>query len=57
LSRRESLGALLSLGAIDFGIVDDSIVMAEAILRRREAKPDEPLTEMTVFTVHGDKRT
>jgi cobalt-zinc-cadmium resistance protein CzcA len=47
----------LSLGAIDFGIVDDSIVMAEAILRRREAKPDEPLTEMTVFTVHGDKRT
>jgi cobalt-zinc-cadmium resistance protein CzcA len=37
---------LLSLGAIDFGIiVDASIVMTEAILRRREAKPDEPLTE------------
>jgi len=37
---------LLSLGAIDFGIiVDGSIVMIDAILRRREAKPDEPLTE------------
>ncbi len=37
---------LLSLGAIDFGIiVDGAIVMAEAILRRREAKPDQPLTE------------
>ena len=37
---------LLSLGAIDFGIiVDGAIVMTEAILRRREAKPNEPLTE------------
>jgi cobalt-zinc-cadmium resistance protein CzcA len=37
---------LLSLGAIDFGIiVDASIVMTEAILRRREAKPNEPLQE------------
>jgi cobalt-zinc-cadmium resistance protein CzcA len=37
---------LLSLGAIDFGIiVDAAIVMTEAILRRREAKSDEPLTE------------
>jgi heavy metal efflux system protein len=37
---------LLSLGAIDFGIiVDGAIVMSEAILRRREARPDEPLTE------------
>ena len=37
---------LLSLGAIDFGIiVDGAIVMTEAILRRREAKPAEPLTE------------
>ena len=37
---------LLSLGAIDFGIiVDAAIVMTEAILRRREARPDEPLTE------------
>ncbi len=37
---------LLSLGAIDFGIiVDGAIVMTEAILRRREAKRNEPLTE------------
>jgi cobalt-zinc-cadmium resistance protein CzcA len=37
---------LLSLGAIDFGIiVDAAIVMIEAILRRRESKPAEPLTE------------
>jgi cobalt-zinc-cadmium resistance protein CzcA len=37
---------LLSLGAIDFGIiVDGAIVMTEAILRRREARPDQPLTE------------
>src|SRR5262249_43623862 len=40
---------LLSLGAIDFGIiVDGAVVMAEAILRRREAKPTEPLTEADV---------
>lgn len=40
---------LLSLGAIDFGIiVDGAIVMTEAILRRREAKPNEPLTEVDV---------
>ncbi|HYM30581.1 MAG TPA: CusA/CzcA family heavy metal efflux RND transporter [Candidatus Cybelea sp.] len=37
---------LLSLGAIDFGIiVNAAIVITEAILRRREAKPDAPLTE------------
>jgi cobalt-zinc-cadmium resistance protein CzcA len=37
---------LLSLGAIDFGIiVDAAIVITEAILRRREAKPTEPLSE------------
>jgi len=41
---------LLSLGAIDFGIiVDGAIVMTDAILRRREAKPDEPLTEEDAF--------
>lgn len=35
---------LLSLGAIDFGIiVDGSIVMMETILRKREENPDEPL--------------
>ncbi len=40
---------LLSLGAIDFGIiVDGAIVMTEAILRRREAKPNEVLTETDV---------
>jgi cobalt-zinc-cadmium resistance protein CzcA len=37
---------LLSLGAIDFGIiVDGAIVITDAILRRREAKPSEFLTE------------
>src|SRR5262249_36611678 len=40
---------LLSIGAIDFGIiVDGAIVMTEAILRRREAKPNAPLTEADV---------
>lgn len=40
---------LLSLGAIDFGIiVDGAIVMTEAILRQREAKPYEILTEAHV---------
>jgi len=40
---------LLSLGAIDFGIiVDASIVMTEAILRRRESKPEQVLTEEDV---------
>jgi cobalt-zinc-cadmium resistance protein CzcA len=37
---------LLSLGAIDFGIiVDGAIVMSDAILRRREAHPNDALTE------------
>jgi heavy metal efflux system protein len=40
---------LLSLGAIDFGIlVDGAIVVTEAILRRREALPDEELSESEV---------
>jgi len=40
---------LLSLGAIDFGIIiDGAVVMTEAILRRREANPDQPLTEADV---------
>jgi Cu/Ag efflux pump CusA len=38
------LASLMSLGAIDFGIVGDSIVMTKAILQVREAKPDEPHT-------------
>lgn len=42
---------LLSLGAIDFGIiVDGAIVMTEAILRCREAKPSEPLTQDDVLS-------
>jgi heavy metal efflux system protein len=37
---------LLSLGAIDFGIlVDGAIVVTESVLRRREALPDEILSE------------
>src|SRR5579862_7237118 len=40
---------LLSLGAIDFGIlVDGAIVVTEAILRRRESMPDEELSESEV---------
>ncbi|GLQ51653.1 efflux RND transporter permease subunit [Dyella flava] len=45
---------LFSLGAIDFGvIVDGAIVVTEAILRRREQKPTEVLTEEDVMTVTG----
>jgi cobalt-zinc-cadmium resistance protein CzcA len=37
---------LLSLGAIDFGIlVDGAIVVIESVLRRREAMPDEEMSE------------
>jgi len=37
---------LLSLGAIDFGIiVDGAIVLMEVVLRRRERNPERPLTE------------
>ncbi|MBQ7222733.1 MAG: efflux RND transporter permease subunit [Bacteroidales bacterium] len=40
---------LLSLGAIDFGIlVDGAIVMMETILKVRESHPDMPLTEQYV---------
>jgi cobalt-zinc-cadmium resistance protein CzcA len=40
---------LLSLGAIDFGIlVDGAIVVTEAVLRRREAMPREELSESEV---------
>lgn len=45
---------LFSLGAIDFGvIVDGAIVITEAILRKREEKPTEVLTEEDVMTVTG----
>src|SRR5712672_3680990 len=41
--------SMLSLGALDFGvIVDGAIVVMENILRRRESKPDEELTEEDV---------
>jgi cobalt-zinc-cadmium resistance protein CzcA len=40
---------LLSLGAIDFGIlVDGAIVVMESILRQREAQPDEELSETDI---------
>ncbi|ASW73560.1 membrane protein [Chryseobacterium piperi] len=40
---------LLSLGAIDFGIiVDGAIVMLETILKKREDHPDEELDEKTI---------
>ena len=41
---------LLSLGAIDFGIlVDGAIVMMETILNKRERHPDEILTEDSIL--------
>jgi cobalt-zinc-cadmium resistance protein CzcA len=40
---------LLSLGAIDFGIlVDGAIVVTESVLRRREATPEEELSESEI---------
>ncbi|GHT73537.1 hypothetical protein FACS189456_4080 [Bacteroidia bacterium] len=41
---------LLSLGAIDFGIlVDGAIVMMETILKKRERNPMEMLSESSIF--------
>jgi cobalt-zinc-cadmium resistance protein CzcA len=41
---------LLSLGAIDFGIiVDGAIVMMETILKKRESHPTEELDEKSIF--------
>ena len=46
---------LLSLGAIDFGIiVDGAIVMMETILKRREANPQEELGESTIGRIAAD---
>jgi cobalt-zinc-cadmium resistance protein CzcA len=43
--------SMLSLGALDFGIiVDGAIVVTESILRRREAKPAEELTQSDVIS-------
>ncbi|MDL2243508.1 CusA/CzcA family heavy metal efflux RND transporter [Bacteroidales bacterium OttesenSCG-928-J19] len=40
---------LLSLGAIDFGIiVDGTIVMMETILKKREDNPESPLEEQSI---------
>lgn len=40
---------LLSLGAIDFGIiVDGAIVMMETILKKREDHPEKPLEEVSI---------
>jgi len=45
---------LFSLGAVDFGIiVDGAIVVSEAILRRRESKPAEPLTVSDIHESAG----
>src|ERR1700730_14878078 len=46
--------SMLSLGAPDFGvIVDGAIVVTENILRRRESKPTEELTEADVKSATG----
>jgi heavy metal efflux system protein len=46
--------SMLSLGALDFGvIVDGAIVVTENILRRRESKPTEELTEEDVRSATG----
>lgn len=45
---------LLSLGAIDFGIiVDGAIVLMEAVLRRREQFPEKELTEADAVEAAG----
>jgi Cu/Ag efflux pump CusA len=49
---------LLSLGAIDFGIIVNApIIVIEAVLRQREARPNETLTEddalQPYFTLQG----
>ena len=47
---------LLSLGAIDFGIiVDASIVVMENILRRREEHPEEKLSEAGCAGIRGSR--
>lgn len=46
---------LLSLGAIDFGIiVDGTIVMMETILKKREDNPDAPLDRQTIAKRIGE---
>jgi cobalt-zinc-cadmium resistance protein CzcA len=51
MSLTKMSASMLSLGAIDFGvIVDGAIVVTENILRRREAKPTEELSADDVKT-------
>ncbi|ANF51447.1 hypothetical protein A0O34_13440 [Chryseobacterium glaciei] len=46
---------LLSLGAIDFGIiVDGAIVMMEAILKKKEKKPEEELKEKSIANIAAE---
>jgi cobalt-zinc-cadmium resistance protein CzcA len=46
---------LLSLGAIDFGIiVDGAIVMMETILKKRESRPEEALQEDAIMERSAD---
>lgn len=46
---------LLSLGAIDFGIiVDGAIVMMEAILKKREENPEEELKEKSIANIAAE---
>lgn len=46
---------LLSLGAIDFGIlVDGAIVMMETILKKRESDPDNPLEQENIIKRSAD---
>ena len=46
--------SMLSLGALDFGIiVDGAIVVTENVLRRREAKPADELTEEDIKSAAG----
>lgn len=46
---------LLSLGAIDFGIiVDGAIVMMEAILKKREENPKEELKEKSIANIAAE---
>jgi heavy metal efflux system protein len=51
MSLTKMSASMLSLGAIDFGvIVDGAVVVTENILRRREQKPSEELTPDDVRT-------
>jgi hypothetical protein len=47
---------IVALGAVDFGIVIEGVVVITASgLRRRDAKPKGPL-QKTVFSIEGNSR-